>query len=83
MKHAYTILEIERKRRGYTITEMAVALKVSPSLISQIQNGIITPAAGLRQQFEEYFNCSWDYLAQDLMEQSDMEVKLVPKKSTK
>jgi len=39
-------LRVERERQGITVREMARRVSVSPSLVSQIERGLVTPSVG-------------------------------------
>ena len=48
-------LKVNRLEKGYTISEVAEAIKVSPGLISQIENNTTTPSIQTLRDIRSYY----------------------------
>src|SRR6185437_8162221 len=74
MDHLGQRLKDVRVRAGMTLRELARAAEVSPSLISQIENGKSQPSVATLYAFSRVLNVSVDELFDDGQQESSMPV---------
>jgi len=58
----YNTLRERRKQLGYTITQLADAVGVTPGFISHIERGIRVPRLETAQKLAKVFDCTIDDL---------------------